>query len=354
MRIKRFQKILREKNIDLAVILNWNNKDTNLFYFTGIDMDYSFLLIPKKGNSRLITSKLEFERAKKFSKIRDVRVFDKPAFEFISKFANKYGRRIGINKSVVSVKEFMHIKKYFKKKQYIEIKDILLQLRKKKDADEIQHIKKACRITDRIFSRLIGNFRFKTEEQIVDFLRDEAQKYGCTLSFEPIVASGRNSSMPHYRGGNLKLKKGFLTIDFGVNYKGYLSDMTRTIYLGKPTKKEEELYNILLDTQKKAIKLSKPGVKASKLTEFVKESLGKYKEYMIHGLGHGIGIQIHELPSLHSESKDILCEGDIFTIEPGIYFENKFGIRIEDDILIRNGRIEVLTRSPKELIKKRY
>jgi Xaa-Pro aminopeptidase len=350
MKIVRFQKLLREKNIDLALILNLHNKDPNLFYFTGMKLDYSFLLIPKKGNPKLITNKMEFERAKKYSKIKDVRMYKKPATEFLAKLINRFGDKIGINKEVISLNEFKMLKKHLKKKKYIDISRLLLDNRKIKDEDEISKIKTACKITDDIFSKITKRFKFKTEKSIEEFIRVEANKQGCEMAFDPIVASGSSSSMPHYRGKNINLKKGFMVLDFGVEYKGYKSDMTRTIYLGNPSIKEIEHYNLLLETQIKTIQKAEIGMKAKDLMQFSIDSLGKYSENFIHGLGHGFGVEIHELPSLHIESKETLPENTVFTIEPGIYFENKYGIRIEDDILLQKDKKIILTKSNKELI----
>jgi Xaa-Pro aminopeptidase len=350
IKLKRFQKLLQKKNIDLALVLNLHNKDPNMFYFTGMKLDGSFLLIPKKGNLKLITNKMEFERAKKYSKIKDVKMYTKPAMEFLTKIINRFGNNLGINKEVISLNEFKMLKKHFKKKKYIDISRLLLDNRKIKDEDEIDKIKIACKITDEIFSKITKKFNFKTEKEIEDFMRAQATKNGCKMAFDPIVASGMSSSMPHYRGQNVKLKKGFMVLDFGVEYKGYKSDMTRTIYLGNPTIKEIEHYNLLLVTQIKTIKKAKVGMKAKDLTQFSINSLGKCGENFIHGLGHGFGIEIHELPSLHIESKETLPENTVFTIEPGIYFENKYGIRIEDDILLQKNKKTVLTKSNKELI----
>jgi len=349
MKIKRFQRFLREKNIDLAIVQNFYNKDINLFYFIGMHLDYSFLLIPKKGNSRLLTSKLEYERAKKFSGIKDVKIFEKPVFEYLAKLANRRGRNIGINKSVLSLTEFRLMKKNFKNKRYVDMSKILMEQRKAKSSDEIAKIRKACKITDEIFSKLVRNFKFRTELDVEKFIRKEAQKRGCTLSFNPIVASGKNSSMPHFRASERKLKKGFLILDFGVKYKGYMSDMTRTLYLGTPKNHEKKIYMMLLKIQEETLKKVHSGMKVERLMQFVIESLGKHRDNFIHGLGHGIGVQIHELPSIGLGTKERFTKNNVFTIEPGVYFPGKFGIRIEDDVLIGN-RTEVLTKSTKKLV----
>ena len=130
---------------------------------------------------------------------------------------------------------------------------------------------------------------------------------------------------------------------------GYCSDITRTIYVGRPSLKEKEIYNFLLKIQEEAVKLAANNEKCSELYDFVNESLGKYKKYFTHGLGHGLGIEIHEMPNLTLNSKDRIKNSMIFTIEPGIYLPNKFGIRIEDTILFKNKPI-ALTKTTKDLL----
>ncbi len=155
--------------------------------------------------------------------------------------------------------------------------------------------------------------------------------------------------MPHHEPMNIKIKKGFCVIDFGVKYKGYCSDITRTIYVGKPSKKEQQIYNTLLNIQKNTINQIIQNKKCPELYNFVNESLGKYKKYFTHGLGHGVGVEIHEMPNLTLNSRDKIKNNMIFTIEPGIYFPRKFGIRIEDTILFKNRPIQ-LTKTSKDLI----
>ena len=175
-----------------------------------------------------------------------------------------------------------------------------------------------------------------------------AKKKGCEIAFPTIVASGINSSEVHHNTSNDKLKRGFCIIDFGIRHKNYCTDTSRTIYLGKPSKKEIEIYNMLLRVQEDAIRKIKPNMKCSCLHKEVKKNLGKHAKLFTHGLGHGFGIMVHELPSLIDDSKDKIKENSVFTIEPGIYFRN-FGIRIEDDVLVAKGKVEVLTRASKEL-----
>ena len=259
-------------------------------------------------------------------------------------------KNIAIDKNNFTLNSYKYFKKQFKN---ISAKDIALdcmKLRQTKTEKEIKFIKKSCSFADKILQKAIKNFKdFRTESQAAAFLEYEAKKLGLELSFNPIVASGSNGSMPHHSPANAKLKKGFCVMDFGVKYRGYCSDITRTVYLGKPNQKEKDIYNLLLKIQKSAISVIESNKKCSKLYDFVVKNLGNYKEYFTHGLGHGVGVEIHELPNLTLNSKDRIRNSMVFTIEPGVYFPGKFGIRIEDTVLFRDKPI-TLTKTSKDLI----
>ena len=154
--------------------------------------------------------------------------------------------------------------------------------------------------------------------------------------------------MPHYKKNNKKLKKGFCVIDFGVKYNGYCSDMTRTIFIGRPSKKDINFYNMVLKSQTRAIKRLKPGVCCKTIAKEARKHLGKHQKKMIHSIGHGLGKKIHEKPYIRIKSNEKLDKGMMFTIEPGIYLKN-YGIRIEDTIILKNKPI-ILTKSEKRLI----
>jgi Xaa-Pro aminopeptidase len=214
----------------------------------------------------------------------------------------------------------------------------------------VQYLKKSCNYADQILQKAIKQFKlFKTETEVAAFLEYETRKLGLDLSFPPIVASGKNGSVPHHEPSNKKINKGFCVLDFGVKYKGYCSDITRTVYFGKPSKKEKEIYNMLLKIQKETINLAQKGKKCSELYDYTVQSLGKYKDFFTHGLGHGVGIEIHEMPNLTMLSKDTIRNNIVFTIEPGVYFPKKFGIRIEDTVLFK-GKPIPLTKTSKDLL----
>jgi len=351
MRIKEFQEWLKGKNIDFALLLNNYKQDPNLFYLTQLDLEFACLIIPKNKKPLLIVSSFEKERVKKYGKIKNVIGKKKGRlFEYIKHRLNR-AKKIGINKNVFSVNEYKALKKYFKKCRFIDISQELTNLRQIKTKEEILLIKKSASIASKITEKCILNIKkLKTEIAVKDFLEVETKKNGCEIAFPPIVASGSNAAMPHHAPQNIPLKKGFCVIDFGVKHRGYCSDLTRTVYIGKPSKKELELYNFLLDIQQNTIKEIKINKKTSDLYNKVVKDLGKFKKYFTHGLGHGIGIEVHENPNLTPGSKDKIKQGMAFTVEPGIYIKNRIGIRIEDDILVGKNSVEVLTKTKKNLI----
>lgn len=218
--------------------------------------------------------------------------------------------------------------------------------------EEICALKKASKLTDEIFSQIIKNWkRFKTEKDIEIFILKKINLLHLSASFPPIVASGSNASKPHAIPQDKRLTNGFCVIDMGLIYQGYCSDMTRTVFIGKPKLEEIKLYYSLLEAQEKTIAKVKIGMKANELDAYCREILGKkLSRQFIHGLGHGVGTQIHEWPSIKSNSDAKFKENMVFTIEPGIYKKNKYGIRIEDVVLLTKKGAIPLNKSSKRLI----
>ncbi|MDP6642327.1 MAG: Xaa-Pro peptidase family protein [Candidatus Nanoarchaeia archaeon] len=342
MKIKEFQNYLKTEDIDYTLFFSnpTDRIDFNFLYFSGFD---SGILLITQNDIVLITSQMEYPRAKKEAKIKKIIARYNP-FEYINKIKAK---KVGLNYERVSLNSKSRIKKYLKLKNFVDISKKCDELRLTKTPKEINYTKKACKITDGIFEEIINNFNFKTELEVANKIHSLMGGDGLlNLSFNPIVANAKNSGIAHSSLTKNKLKKGFLVMDFGVIYENYCSDLTRTFYIGKPSKKEIEDYNLVLDAQLKAISLIKINKPVSELDKVVKDMLGKR---FIHSLGHGIGLRIHEAPSIYHLSKEIFKENMIFTIEPGIYNRN-YGIRIEDDILLKKNKIEILTKSSKELI----
>jgi len=352
-KIKEFQKVLKKKKIDffLAANIDFNRINYDMAYFS----DYGgvgVLVIPKNKKPFLIVSRFEAKRAKRGG----LRVYSPIKSKKLSEFTkekldqNKIKwKRVGVNKEEFTLLLKDVFKKSLKKSKFVDLMKDLYQIREQKTDKEINIIKKGCKISDDILKKCFKNFKmFKTEAEVKAFLEYEARKKGCELAFPTIVASGENSSKAHHSTEDVKLKKGFCVIDFGIRYMNYCTDTTRTIYLGKPSKKEIEMYGFLLDVQKKAIESVKLNGKCVQLFEQVKKDLGKYSKYFTHGLGHGFGVKIHEFPNITEKSKHKIKENSVFTIEPGVYLNN-FGIRIEDDLLVTKNKVEILTKIGKVL-----
>ncbi|MFH0869976.1 MAG: Xaa-Pro peptidase family protein [archaeon] len=332
---------LKEHKLDAIVLFN---KDPNFKYFVKQELEHGLMFLSGK-NSTLFISPLYSPRLDGF-KLVHWEKFEADLKKFIRR--NKI-RQVGVDVQNLLVREKMFLKKHLRMK---DVTNFLSEIRCCKDPEEIRRTREACRITDSIFTKIISGLkrkRFRTEKDIALFMRMEALKQEAEMAFDPIVASGGNGVVAHHEPDS-KLKRGFMILDFGAKYKGYCSDMTRTIYLGTPSRKEKELYAKVLAIQESCIEMAKPGIKAAKLHEHSLRMFGKDAKYFNHSLGHGTGVEIHELPNVSIRSKDVLKRGNIFTIEPGYYNQQTgIGIRIEDDILL-GAKKEVLTRSTKELV----
>lgn len=337
---------MKKKSIDFSIFINddSSNHDINLQYYAKYNGSGA-LIVLKSGKQFLMVPAMEKDKA-----FGEKYVFKKFYEDLSVVLKNKKINpiNIGADFESISFNQFKRLRKNLKSK-FVDISKTILEERSIKKTDELLYIKKSCAIASDILNRCIINFKkFKTEQDVHDFLEIETKKKGCIPSFTPIVASGKGSSIPHYED-HKKLQDGFCVLDFGVKFKGYCSDISRTIYLGKPTKKEIEDYNLLLKVQKDAINFVKDGMNAITLDKFVRKGLGDKEKYFIHGLGHGVGLEIHESPGISSQSKGRIKKGMAFTIEPGIYYSNKYGIRIEDTVYLGK-KIEILTKIKKELI----
>lgn len=353
MKIKELQNYMKTRKIDISLFYNSGvYVDPNLYYFSQYS-GIGCLIIPKNQKPFLIVPKMEFQRAKG-SMIKKVYSMDKKKFfesvNDITRRKNLKAKNIAIDKNRFNLNMYKHFKKQFKK---IKIKDISLdcsKLRETKTEREIKVVRKAFNYGNKILNKTIRNFRdFKTESDVAAFLEYETKKIGLGISFPPIIASGSNGSMPHYEPRNIKLKTGLCVIDFGIKYNGYCTDITRTVGIKRVSKKERRVYNFLLNVQKNIINGIKINDNCGKIYENCVKNMKNYSKYFIHGLGHGIGVEIHELPNLTLNSKDRIKKNMVFTIEPGIYIPNKFGIRIEDTILMKNKPI-ILTKVAKDLL----
>lgn len=338
MKLPHFQQQLHKEKIDIAF---FTLPDITITYFTQLKPSFAYLLImPTKAT-------LYYTSLDKKPALRGIAV--KPITKNWSKAYHP--KTIGINKRSLTVGQLERLKKIWPKAKFIDVAPILDQLRQQKTSEEVEKIGKACAITDKAFTALLKELprrKLKTEREVVDFLEAQFRKQNAEPSFPTIVAMGKNASIPHHIPDDTKLTTGFLVIDFGAKYQHYCADMTRTIYLGKPSQKEQQLYELLQTAQQQAIESVRQGKTFFNLDQGVRRQLGKYSKYFTHSLGHGIGLEVHEAPTF-SDKKAKVLENTVFTIEPGIYLPGKLGIRIEDT-LVWEGRVKVLTTSPKKLV----
>ncbi|SEQ59721.1 Xaa-Pro dipeptidase [Piscibacillus halophilus] len=242
----------------------------------------------------------------------------------------------------------------FQGEQFENIEPELQQMRLSKDESELKIMREAARLADLgIEAGVKALDEGVTELEVLSSIESEMKKNGVRkFSFDPIVLFGRKSADPHGVPGNHKLNKGdFIPFDIGAHYHGYCSDITRTFIYGEATQEQEEIYQTVLNAELAAINHCEVGNKVGELDTISRNLIADkgYGPYFIHRLGHGLGIDVHEYPSLNHTNDQILVEGMAFTIEPGIYIPDIGGVRIEDDIVITQDGVEVLTSYPKEL-----
>lgn len=346
-------KCLREKmklfEIDGMIISN----PINIEYITGVYAEGT-LIINDKDNI-FITDARYIEDVNSTITISDeINVRDQaniPENEYISFFANC--PRVGIEENYISYSKYQNLVRIYRLKEAVETNNLIEKMRTIKDDNEIAKIRRACEITDNCFTHLLEYIKVGMTERQIAF---EIEKYfienGANgLAFDTIVASGENSSKPHAVPTNRKIQSGDnITIDFGAKYKGYCSDMTRTIFVGSVSDEVRNLYNFILEGQLRATNKIKDGVDGKSVARGVQIEYNARNFELIHALGHGVGLEVHELPYLSYRSSYILKENMVVTNEPGIYIPEKIGIRIEDTILVNKLESEVLTKSSKELI----
>jgi Xaa-Pro aminopeptidase len=330
----RFQRFLNDKGVDLALFFN---SDANITYFAGVKPETACLAVPVSGKPKLFVPGFEAPRMAKDSTVEVVQV----GKEFLKIVRENFpAGKIGVIPSAVSYALAQKVKVEWNAELF-SVEDACRDLRLVKSREEISRVTKACAITDVLFDEICQHAHlFKTERDVSSFLNTRISQLGFEPSFPAIVASGINGATPHHVPSDSKLK-GFTVLDFGIIYKNYCSDITRTIFVGSPAAKERAVYSKLLNIQEKCIEKMKPGVELEEIDDFAHQQVGPS---MIHRLGHSLGIEVHDV----QPRPWILRSGNIVTAEPGTY--TSFGIRIEDDVLVTEKSPIVLTRAPKSFI----
>ena len=358
-RIKSLQDSLANHEIDALLITS----SYNIAYLSGvhafsIEEREARILVTKKS-IYLFTDARYTEMVKQkapfitLCEISSNSPFSKQ-FESIAK--KEQLKEIGFEEESITYKEAADLEEKFSDIEFIPTVEVVEELRTIKDNEESTNIKRACALTDRayafILKALVPNVtETEVKAQLENFMRLERGD----LAFSSIVAFGSNSAIPHHLSNDTKLKDhDIVLLDFGAKVGGYCSDMTRTVFVGKPTEEAHKIYHATLEAQEVALDYIKThmadGFELKKAHELANSHLNKLEYPDIpHSLGHGVGLQVHEMPMVSPYSDEKLVPGMVITVEPGIYIAGIGGVRIEDTILITNTGVELLTKSPKGL-----
>ncbi|MEM3832847.1 MAG: Xaa-Pro peptidase family protein [Thermoprotei archaeon] len=356
---KRVEKIITEMNknsIDGVLLID----PASVQYFTGLKLVSSerslYTFIGSDGTVSIFAPKLEINQAKDEAILGDVIEVSRnvSAFSEISSYVRtKNVKTLGIEGSKISYTMLQRLTS----NEGVNTKDVsttIAYIRSKKDLLELESIIRATTITEQALNvakdMIMGGIK---EVEIMNAVVSEMINSGAEwVAFIPIVASGARAAYPHGSSSNKILRDGELVVvDLGARVDGYCADLTRTFIVGKPNEKEIELHQIITDAIEQALKVVSPNVKASEIDKAARQviEMKGYGEYFTHGLGHGIGLAVHEYPTLSSTSDDIIDEYNVVTIEPGIYISGFGGIRIEEDVLVTKNGYQLLSRFPRDL-----
>jgi len=345
---KNIRRILSRKNLDGLLVTDL----VNVRYLTGFPGSSAALFIGRNGTFFFTDFRYRTECESLLSEEKLVIIRDS-MLKGISKILRTEGvRRIGFEYGT-SYRVFDLLRKDF---DLESVKDLIEKERAQKNREEIMSIRTAVARAEGAFAETKKLIRPGVKERRISlYLEERLKKAGCrSLPFDIIVASGRNAALPHAKVSEKKLDPGdLIIIDWGGECNGYMSDMTRTFLLkGGPSQgTKRKIYQTVLRANRKALEHVHEGVQCSDIDETAREVIRKsgYGEYFGHATGHGVGLNVHEKPSLSGRSKEVLKKGMVITVEPGIYIPDLGGVRIEDMMYIRNGTSQRLTSLPKSL-----
>jgi Xaa-Pro aminopeptidase len=327
----------------------------NLLYFLGFP-GASSLFIPAEGESIVYVYGVNYEQAKvecKGFKVEQVKADENLIMKIARQVKVQKTRRLAVDS--LSVAGWQALVKEFPKENMLEINNGCIEtLRRVKDAHEIELMRKAGELTSEGMKAAYETIKPGVKEYAVAAEIEHAmRKRGAgALAFETIVASGMHSAFPHGGCSDRTIQDGDLVVvDIGTTYNYYCSDMTRTLVAGNPSVKQQKIYNIVKDAQEKAFQTIKAGAIIADVDNAARKVIeaAGYGDYFVHRLGHGVGLEVHEPPSLSHLNKDLLVAGNVVTNEPGIYICNYGGVRIEDTVLVQRNGAEKLTTGPYRL-----
>jgi Xaa-Pro dipeptidase len=358
-RLKKLQAWMRENDVQISFITS----SENIFYLSGFYSDpherLLALAVFQEEEPFLVCPAMETHGAKNSGwndEIIGYSDIDHP-WELIFQGLNKRNiktENLAIEKEHMNVERFEELQNLFPKSRFVSAEEKLRKLRMIKDSKELKIIEEACALADYAVGVGVSEIKEgKTELEILSAIEFSLKKKGVTeMSFATMVLTGANAASPHGTPGLTTIQKGDLVLfDLGVVVDRYCSDITRTVAYSDINEKQKEIYETVLNAQLAAISASKPGITAAKADLAARNVISQagYGEFFPHRLGHGLGISVHEYPSVTETNQLVLEEGMVYTIEPGIYVPGVAGVRIEDDVYVTADGVKVLTKYPKEL-----
>ena len=349
-RQEKLKNVIAEIGLDGMLITNL----TNIRYICGFTGSSGTCLITTYGQS-FITDGRYIEQSKDQVKGFDRYIDMDTNLSIIkkNKLINKHFK-IGFEGDHVNFSLYDSMKKMFTDTDWESTKMILEDLASVKDQRELDAIRTAVEITDKVYEEILPMLRpGYTEKQVANSMVSKYREYGDGEAYSPIVATGPNGALPHAVPTEREFKKGdFIVIDAAAKYAGYHADMTRTPVVGEATDKHHEVYAIVKEAQQRGCDIAKAGVSCKDVDAATRDYIHEmgYGEYYTHGTGHGLGLEIHTSPRFSPVSEDILAENNVMTIEPGIYLAGWGGVRIEDDVIINQNGCEILNKTTKNLV----
>lgn len=353
--MSRYTTLMSRIPADIDALLITSEK--NQHYLSGFPFSDGYLLLTRKA-AVLLTDSRYIESAKKEANPEFTVITMKGglAASCMPYLEDVHAKVIGYEDYFLSCRDLSRLREIFPDAEFAPIGTVIEDLRVYKDEDEMKKIIAAQRIAEGALAHLLTVLTpDMTEIEVAAELEYEMRKRGAQgTSFDTIAVSGSMSAVPHGVPQNRKLEKGFLTMDFGALYDGYCSDMTRTIVIGKADAEMKKVYQTVLSAQQAAIEAAHLGMNCAELDKVARDLIDatEYAGKFGHGLGHGVGMFIHERPAVSRGGKDtVLQPGHVVTVEPGIYLEGKYGVRIEDMLICHADCVEDITLAPKELIE---
>jgi len=366
-RLRALRERTKARRLDALLVTSLNN----VRYLTGYSGSNGIAVISRRGAWFLTDFRYKTQAQKE---VKDYRLRTAQR-QLLPELKNlpplRRGARVGFEAVNLSVKVLGTLKKLLPQVKLVPTEGLVESVSIRKDEEEIRKLRRAARIADSAFEHVLkfikpgareldiaseidyfmkkGGLKIPALESVPPF-----QSHAVMPSFETIVASGVRSAMPHGVASTKRIKKGeFVTMDFGGQYQGYSSDLTRTVVVGKATPKQKKIYNLVLEAQMQALSEAKAGMKAKDLDKVARDVISSagYGKNFGHGLGHGLGLLVHDSPAVSPASEATLLAGMVITIEPGIYLQGWGGVRIEDDIVITEGGCRLLTKAAKELVE---